>query len=58
MKVEVDSEADQAFQRQIEKQNKEYFELRDQIKEHITPPMCSEILVANNQHVPKGNKKV
>lgn len=56
-KIEVGSAADEAFQKQIEKQNKEYFELRDNLSK-MANDIHKSLLVLNNQYVPETETEV
>lgn len=54
-RTEFDIEADQAFQGIIKKQNKDYFELRDNIEKHVSQKDRLALLKANNQEIHDEN---
>lgn len=49
---------DDELDKLIEKQNKEYFKLRDALEAETTKPIRIEILRANKQTIPEGNSEV
>lgn len=52
------SEENPELEKKIEKQNKEYFKLRDSLAAETTKPIHIAILEANKQSVPEGNSEV
>lgn len=58
MKNEVKDEVDSALEKKIEKQNKEYFKLRDALEANTNKTIWMNILETNKQHVPAGNSEV
>lgn len=49
---------DDELDKVIEKQNKEYFKLRDSLQASTTKPTWLGILRANKQNIPEGNAEV
>lgn len=58
MKKQKLDESDSALDAKIKQQNKEYYELHDQIANQLNKPMQLEILKANHQAIPEGIKEV
>lgn len=58
MKTEVKDEVDSALNSKIEKQNKEYFKLRDQLQAKTTKADWIHILNKNKQSIPDVNSEV
>lgn len=56
-KVKKD-DVDIELEKKIEKQNKEYFKLRDTLGANTKKPIHISILEANKQAVPEGNSEV
>lgn len=56
-KQKVD-EVDSALEKKIEKQNKEYYKLRDQLQSDTKKSVHISILEANQQAIPEGNSEV
>lgn len=58
LKSEGVDEVDAALEKTIEKQNKEYFKLRDSLQMETNKSNWVGILLANKQHIPEGNSEV
>lgn len=56
-KVKKD-DVDIELEKKIEKQNKEYFKLRDTLQAHTKKSIHLDILEANKQAVPEGHSEV
>lgn len=56
-KQKVD-EIDSALEAKIEKQNKDYYKLRDELESNTKKPLHIAILEANRQAIPAGNSEV
>ncbi|XP_031634599.1 poly [ADP-ribose] polymerase-like [Contarinia nasturtii] len=57
-KIEVGSAADEAFQKQIKKQNNDYFQLRDILKANTNCDIRKAILQANDQFIPENDTEM
>lgn len=51
-------EVDKELEKKIEKQNKEFFKLRDSLETATKKPIHIAILEANKQAIPEGNAEV
>lgn len=51
-------DVDPELEKKIEKQNKEYFKLRDSLEAETKKPVHIAILEANKQSIPEGNSEV
>lgn len=51
-------EVDSSLDAKIEKQNREYYKLRDQLETQTKKPVHIAILEANRQAIPEGNSEV
>lgn len=51
-------EVDSALEAKIEKQNKDYYKLRDKLEAQTKKPVHIAILEANQQFIPEGNSEV
>lgn len=58
MKKQKVDEVDSALDAKIEKQNKKFYELRDQLESQTKKPVHISILEANQQAIPEGNSEV
>lgn len=56
-KQKVD-EVDSALDAKIEKQNKDFYKLRDKLEKYTKKPVHISILEANRQAIPNGNSEV
>lgn len=57
-KVYAEREADAAYQKQIEKQNRDYFDIRDKLNANTSKSDRVYILRAHNQFVPEDDTEV
>lgn len=58
MKKVKKDDVDIELEKKIEKQNKEYFKLRDALEAHTKKSVHIDILEANKQAVPEGKSEV
>lgn len=58
MKKVKKDDVDIELEKKIEKQNKEYFKLRDALEAHTKKSIHVDILEANKQAIPEGNSEV
>lgn len=58
MKKQKVDEVDSALDAKIEKQNKDFYKLRDKLEKYTKKPVHISILEANRQAIPGGNSEV